>query len=217
MFVEFYKDNIGSAESVELAKTKLIKNTLSEKLVGEQKLVDFDSSDMESKIKGSVLPSLFYTFMYKAEEDVISGIRFSDAIPVVLCFKRSTKWLEGLNFNLLPNEVRAAILDIIDKSTDNYYSEKGKNLAINGNIAVNETLVGVLADDNQRMALLNLLEKRMGVSIKSAYRRYNLSHIENLRLIEYGDYKYIPLLCFESSVRGAGIAEIQKKVIGGDK
>lgn len=217
MFVEFYKENIGSAEMVELAKTKLVRNTLSEKLVGSQKMVDFESSDMESQIKGSVLPSLFYTFMYKAEGDTISGIKFSDALPVVFCFKRSTKWIEGLNFNLLPNEVRAAVLDIIDKSTDNYYSDKGKNAAINGKIAVNETLAAVLVDDNQRMALLNLLERKMGVSIKKAYRRYNMSHIENLRLIEYGDYKYIPLLCFEESIRGAGIAEIQKKVISGDK
>lgn len=217
MFVDFYKENRGNADVLAYAKQVLIGDTLSKPLLGLAKLQDLESSDMESKISEPFMPSLFYTFKYVAETDVIAGMSAVDYIPIMLCFKKSGKYVEGVNFNLLPNDMRAVILDAIDKSFDNYYTGKGLDAAQNGEIAINETFGSILVSDSGKIQFLKYVENKCGVPITKAYRRYNLSHISSMRMIEYGNYKYIPLLYFDDAVRGASLSKLQDAVISPDK
>lgn len=217
MFVDFYKENRGNADVLAYAKQVLIGDTLSKPLLGLAKLQDLESSDMESKISEPFMPSLFYTFKYVAETDVIAGMPAVDYIPIMLCFKKSGKYVEGVNFNLLPNDMRAVILDAIDKSFDNYYTDKGLNEAQKGELAINETFGSILVSDSGKMQFLKYFETKCGVPISKAYRRYNLSHISSMRMIEYGNYKYIPLLYFDDAVRGASLSKLQDAVISPDK
>lgn len=217
MFVDFYKENRGNADVLAYAKQVLIGDTLSKPLLGLAKLQDLESSDMESKITEPFMPSLFYTFKYVAETDVIAGMSAVDYIPIMLCFKKSGKSVEGVNFNLLPNDMRAVILDAIDKSFDNYYTGKGLKGAQQGEIAINETFGSILVSDRGKMQFLKYVENKCGVPITKAYRRYNLSHISSMRMIEYGNYKYIPLLYFDDAVRGTSLSKLQDTVISPDK
>lgn len=213
MFVDFYKENIGNSSMLDEARKRLVANTLSSPLVGDNKIVDLESTDMESKVRVQFTPSLFYTFFYLAENDTIAGVSAVDYIPLILCAKKSGKFVEGLNFNILPNEMRAVMLDAIDKSFDNYYTVRGLNEAQAGELAINETFGDILLNDSKRIQFMKYFETKTGVSIMSAYRKYNISHISKPRMIEYSDYKYIPLLYFEDAVRGIALNKLQSKVI----
>lgn len=213
MFVDFYKENIGNSSMLDEARKRLVANTLSSPLVGDNKIVDLESTDMESKVRVQFTPSLFYTFFYLAENDTIAGVSAVDYIPLILCAKKSGKFVEGLNFNILPNEMRAVMLDAIDKSFDNYYTGRGLNEAQAGELAINETFGDILLNDSKRIQFMKYFETKTGVSIMSAYRKYNISHISKPRMIEYSDYKYIPLLYFEDAVRGIALNKLQSKVI----
>lgn len=217
MFVEFYKENRGNIDVLEQAKKVLIGDTLSKPLLGSEKLTDIESSDMESKISEPFIPSLFYTFKYVAETDVIAGISAVDYIPIMLCFKKSSKYVEGINFNLLPNEMRAVMLDAINNSFDGYYTGMGLDVAQRGEISINERFGNILVSDSGKMQFMRYFERKCGVPITKAYRKYNISHISSMRMIEYGNYKYIPLLYFDDAVRGASISRLQDAVISADK
>lgn len=213
MFVDFYKKNIGNSAVLDEARKRLVNDTLSNPLIGDNKLTDLESIDMESQVKVQFMPSLFYTFLYLAENDTIAGVYAVDYIPVVLCAKKSGKFVEGINFNILPNDMRAVMLDAIDNSLDNYYTKRGLREAQSGKLAINETFGNILMDDSKRIQFMKYFETKTGVSIMSAYRKYNISHISKPRMIEYSDYKYIPLLYCEDSVRGIALNELQNKVI----
>lgn len=213
MFVDFYKENIGNSSMLDEARKRLVANTLTSPLVGDNKIVDLESTDMESKVRVQFTPSLFYTFFYLAENDIIAGVSAVDYIPLILCAKKTGKFVEGINFNILPNEMRAVMLDAIDKSFDNYYTGRGLNDAQAGELAINETFGDILLNDSKRIQFMKYFEAKTGVSIMSAYRKYNISHISKPRMIEYSDYKYIPLLIFEDAVRGIALNKLQNKVI----
>lgn len=217
MFVDFYMNNKGNADVLADARRILVTETLGSPLVGDAKLYDLESSDMESKISDPFVSSLFYTFTYTTPVDIIAGVKAVDYIPIMLCFKKYGKYVEGLNFNLLPNDMRAVMLDAIDNAFDNYYTETGLRLAQMGDIAVNENFANLLVSDTGKMDFMKYFEKKLGVPITKAYRKYNITHIENPRLIEYVNYKYIPLLYFDDAVRGVSIAKLQDKVISKDK
>lgn len=208
-FVDFWKEHKGDNEYSERAIGLLVNSKLSDKSAEESKFTDFDSSDMESKSPSKFIPSLFYTFIYESDNDNYCGIKFVDAMPLILCMKKDKKWVYGLNFNLMKSELRAVVLDIINKAYSYFYTEKGLDAAINGNFLINEDFSKLLVDDKQRMDFLNVLQSNLGIPIKSTYRKYNISHIKNPRMIEYGEYKYIPLLNFKDSVRGASLSKIQ--------
>lgn len=216
-FVDFYKENKGNDDIISMAKKVLIEDTLSKPLIGSEKLFDLESSDMESKVTEPFVSSLFYTFKYAAETDIIAGMSAVDYIPIVLCFKKSSKYMEGINFNLLPNDMRAVMLDAINSAFDDYYTSRGLDSAQAGELSINETFASILVSDSGKMQFMKYFENKCGVPVTKAYRKYNLSHISSMRLIEYGNYKYIPLLYFDDAIRGNSLSKIQDAVISRDK
>ena len=135
----------------------------------------------------------------------------------IYCMRCYGTYISGINFNLLPNEARAMFLEIIDKASDNFYTEKGANEAFNNKFVINEMLADTFKDKSAVDAFFKLLENKIGYSLYKAYRRYNVKHIKDIRVIEYVDMKYIPFLNFTDSVRGTKLIELQKRVINKDK
>lgn len=213
MFIEFYKENKNNKKILDYARVKLVDNLLADPKFNSDKMLDLGDTDMESKVSIQFTPSLFYTFRYESESDSIYGLEFKDLIPLVLVAKKSPRKIEGINFNLLPMDVRAVILNTINKSYGKYYTEKGLQLAQEGKSAINEQFATLLLNDKSRYAFMKYLEENIGVPISAAYRSYSIQHIKFPRMIEYCDYKYIPLLCFEDSVRGEKLDKIQQEVI----
>jgi hypothetical protein len=213
MFVDFYKQNKDNKEMQEYARKKLMDNLLATPKFKDDKIIDLEDTDMESLVKIQFTPSLFYTFKYESDGDAVYGLKFKDLIPLVLVMKKSPLKIEGLNFNLLPMDTRAVILNTINKAYGNYYTDKGLKDAMDGKLAINENFATLLIDSKSRMTFLDYLEQKLGVPIMSAYRSYTINHIKSPRMIEYCDYKYIPLLCFEDSIRGQQLDKIQQEVV----
>ena len=132
---------------------------------------------------------------------------FKDAVPVILCFTATTKTVTGLNFNLIPNDVRASILDLIVKLTKApIYDDSGK-------FKLNEPMAKLFTAQGGVAAFIKAVENETGLNVSSAVRTYNIDNIKKLRLIEYDMWKYIPALSFKDAIRGAGLADLQADMI----
>lgn len=213
MILDFYKENTGNTDISDIAIDKLVKRLLQDNLVGQNKIIDIEDTDIESQMNAMFMPTICYTFKYDSDSDVVAGIKMQDIFPLIYCMRCYGTYISGINFNLLPNEARAMFLEIIDKASDNFYTEKGANEAFNNKFVINEMLADAFKDKSAVDAFFKLLENKIGYSLYKAYRRYNVKHIKDIRVIEYVDMKYIPFLNFTDSVRGTKLIELQKRCI----
>ena len=140
----------------------------------------------------------------------MKGFNFYDAVPLILCIGFDGEVVKGFNFNYIPTDARAAILDSIVDSNPEFYSSA---LDGDGNFKVNTTLGSVLIDDNGYNWFVNLIKFKTGVDISKTLRTYSRKNVKKCRLIEYDMWKYIPYLVFKDAIRGANLAEVQLATI----
>lgn len=215
MFTEIYKDS-KLQSMAEQATENLVQLLLVDNKRGSGKTNELTGMDMESTFNYTVLPSMIYTFLYDSPDaEKMDETNFKDHLPVILCTSFDGRYVTGLNFNLIPNDIRANILDIIYNAFSNFY-EDSLNDAVSKNKAVlNEKFAVLLMNDRQRADFMKILDAKLGMNISNAYRVYDVKYIRNIRLIEYDNWKYVPFLSFKDSVRGAGLATLQRKMIDG--
>lgn len=218
MYVDFYKVNKNKESFRNKAKQKLVIDMHVDIKRGKDTMTDLECTYTEDIVPGDVFkPGLFSTFVYGLKNDSVSNVTFIDYMPIVLCCKKVGKHIYGLNFNMIPNEARAVVLDILDKSSGKFYSKVGIDNAANGVFVISDMISNVLLDDEKRSSLFRLIKTSIGFDISKAYRKYNISHISNPRYIEYYLLKYIPILDFGGSIKDADILKIQQAVIVPDK
>lgn len=212
MFVEFFNKNF--KDTKDLAFDYLVTNTLGSPKFGQDKLVELPGMDFESTFNKHMLPSMIYTFKYETKsKETIGKAKFIDYVPVMLCVTNEDKFVTGINFNFLPNNVRAEFLDIIYNAYKDFYVNKLSDAVEKNNAILNEEFANFLIKEDTRQSLFKLLESKLKYPILSAYRKYDKSKIKNQRLIEFDMWKYIPSLVFVDAVRGAGLVEIQQEII----
>lgn len=212
MYVGLYKNRKSDIGYEKEAKEKLIDRLLVDKLEGSDKLTDIDAIDMETKAPMVFIPSMFYTFIYGAGLENIGSLLMEDKLPLILCMSNKGKTVSGLNFNMLPNDIRAVMLDVITNTYSEFYT-KAIESGGRGEFVLNKPFSDILVNETTRIAFLDLLENKTGVSIKKAYRTYKTKFISTPRLVEYSDFVYIPFLNFKDSIRGVGLAKVQLEVI----
>lgn len=212
MFVELYKSS--DKKSMEkLAFEYLVTDTLDKVFRGPEKSKQLTAMDMETQMKGFV-PSMFYTFMYKTElYDNLGNYKFKDVVPLLLCTNFDNDYIYGLNFNFLVGGYRAIILDFIRDSFKDFYEVELSTAVSKGNYSVNEKLARILYDEPSRLQFFNLIKSKYSIDLNAIYRRYFISNIENLRMIEYDVWKYIPFLDFGESIRGLDLAKVQSEIL----
>ena len=212
-FYDDYKNNADKRTLEKLAFEYLVTDTLDKNLKGPSKSKQVTGLDMESYVK-RIYPSLVYTFKYNSEHiDKEGKYEFRDYVPVIFCTNVDDDFIYGINFNLLPNDVRGRLLDVISKSNPEFYSYG----IYNEGLQLSNTLMQHLMTPELRQKLFQLFDNMCGVKVSKAYRKYNRKFIENLRLIEYDVWSYIPYLVFTDSIRGANLAVVQKSIITKDK
>lgn len=195
----------------------LVTGLLSKNLKGKNKQRTITAHNMEETIGNQIVPSLFYMIMY-AKNDVpekIGDDEFYDVCPLILCLSVNDKNVTGINFNFIPNILRAVILDIIEESNINFYNTVSVSNV--DEIQINKALAVILSSKNGAFNFIQYIKSKTGIDISSAIRTYNKSNIVNVRLIEYDEWGYIPYLTFTDSVRGADLAKIQATVIHNQK
>jgi hypothetical protein len=213
-FFEKYKRNPVKYEQEQLAFEYLVKDTLIDNLKGPSKSKQVTGLDMESSVSRFFVPSLFYTFKYNSpNEDTVKKYIFKDTVPLIFCLKDDNDWVYGLNFNLLPTDVRASLLDTIYETNPTFYESE----IYSDGLHINTNLISVLSSDSGISNFLNYLNTNFGLNISKAYRKYNKHYIENARLIEYDVWEYIPYLVFKDAIRGANLASVQKSIIESTK
>lgn len=215
MFQEIY-DSYDKGVYGKLAMEYLVEDTLVKPVRGKSK--QFTAMDMESKFSGVVYPSMIYTFMYDTDTKERTGsLDFIDYVPCMMCMTNDATSITGLNFNLLPINVRISVLDFIYNSYKGFYTKTLSDAVVSGTAVLNEKLASFLVRDDTRNALLKYLDDMTGVKVSGAYRMYKKEHIKNIRLIEYDAWKYIPFLLFKDAVRGAGLASVQASIVNKDR
>ena len=212
-FVEFYKTtNRKNAE--ELALDYLVTDTLQKKLRGPNKSKQFTAMDMESYAPDDFIPTMFYTFMYSSPTDENEvNIQFKDRVPLILCTSHENRYITGINFNLIPCDSRAYLLDLIVSSNPDFYKQTIINAIPEHKFVINELFARTLIDPAKRKQLFDLFDNLTGLKISRCYRTYRKEFITNVRLIEYDMWKYIPFLAFKDAVRGVPLATLQAKLV----
>lgn len=212
-FYDDYRNNADKRALEKLAFEYLVTDTLDKNLKGPSKSKQVTGMDMESLAK-TIYPTMVYTFKYNSEHiDKEGKYEFRDYVPVIFCMNIDKDYIYGINFNLLPNDVRGRLLDVIAKSNPRFYSYG----IYNEGLQLSDALMANLIDENKRKDLLRVFDGLCGVPVSKAYRRYKKEFIENPRLVEYDVWSYIPYLVFTDSIRGANLAVIQKSMIEGSK
>lgn len=206
-FLNLYKK--GGASYERLAFDYLVGDLLIKDLRGNDKARELTALDMESKSPIDFVPGMIYTFLYitgDAKEN-FNGKKFKDNVPLILCFAGNASFVSGLNFNLIPNDARASILDIVVKLTKTpMYNDSGE-------FKVNETIAKLFSLQSGVTSFLKYISQETGLNVSSAVRKYNVQNIKKLRMIEYDMWKYIPFLNFKDAIRGAGLADLQADMI----
>ena len=205
-FLNTYKK--GGAALASAAFDYLVGDLLIKEKRGAEKAKELTALDMESQSPIDFVPAMIYTFLYVSDAAESAGkVRFKDTVPVILCFYSNSTFVTGLNFNMIPNDARASILDLIIKFTKKpLFDDSGK-------FKVNETIANLFAMPDGVKAFLSAVENETGLNVSSAVRTYKIDFVKKLRMVEYDMWKYVPSLSFKDSIRGAGLSDIQANMI----
>ena len=212
-FVEFYK-TANKKQLEQEAMEYLVTDTLQKRLTGPYKSKQFTAMDMESYAPADFVPSMFYTFMYNSPVDEnVKNVQFKDRVPLIFCMSYENGYVTGLNFNLIPCDARAAILDRLILTNPNFYENEIIDAIPNHKFAINMTLANSVVNPKYREALLYIFDTYTGLKISNCYRTYKEEFILNPRLIEYDMWKYIPFLTFKDAVRGIPLTLLQQELV----
>lgn len=209
-YVEYYNTYKSDKDHIDNALKYLVDYNHISKKFGDEKLETGFNLKMESNQPTFFIPTMMYTFMYASpDKQNVNGVQFIDNIPLIMVLDFSDSTVLGLNFNFIPNVYRAAVLDIIDETNRNFYT------AILGDdtFKLNDAFVNAVSTERNRKAFVELINTRLNVNISSAYRLYKIKYCQNIRMIEYDMWKYIPFLSFGDTVREAKIEELQRNVL----
>lgn len=205
-FLNNYKKGGASLEGD--AFDYLVGDMLIKEKRGVDKAREITALDMESQSPVDFAPCMIYTFLYISDKpETIGNKIFGDMVPVILCFTANAHTVTGLNFNLIPNDVRASILDlIVSLNKEPMFDDSGK-------FKICETLGKLFMMEKGVSAFIKAIENETGLNVSGAVRTYNIKNIKKPRMIEYDAWKYVPALSFKDAIRGAGLAELQAGMI----
>jgi hypothetical protein len=211
-FSDFYKQNSSNEDMIYRGYKTIVSNNLQTKLTGVNKMMNIDSMNMEeSLMSAGFIPSMFYIFQYTpVEVTTINDIDFFDYVPLMLCTSNKDNVICGVNFNILPQDVRAFLLDVIYDSNPSFYGEQLRSALRSNKPIINTELGNVLINKESFVSFANLIKVKSGVDITPAFRSYEIKNIKYARMIEYSDWKYIPLFNFNSSIRDAELKYVQE-------
>ena len=207
-FVDLYKE--GGSKYEKLSFEYLVNDLLRDNLSGNDKQREVTGLNMEQDSPTNFVPSMFYIFAYfNGEKNIMGDESFYDMVPLILCTSVDQKTITGINFNFVPNDVRAAFMDIITDSYSQFYDHD----MFDDGFRVNEKFGGKLIDQKNLTVILTLLKEKLGVDLNKCIRTYNRKRILKSRMIEMDMWKYIPFLSFKDAVRGINLAKVQLSLI----
>lgn len=189
----------------------LVSDLMQDNTIGYKKTREISALNMEQMSSTAFVPSMFYMFMYVSKKmESVKGFNFYDAVPLILCTSFDVDTITGFNFNYIPNNVRASVLDIITKSYSEFYDEAMQG---DGNFRINNQFGMMLTNPQTCSQFSSFVRSKTGVDMNKTLRTYIRRNIIKTRMIEYDMWKYIPYLVFKDAVHGANLADVQISTI----
>lgn len=201
-FYDDYEDGKYAGKDKE-AYSLIIKELLQNNSVGENKQRTLTGYNMESDTMIQFVPSMFYVFMYNNPEK--DDPSFYDRVPMILCTGFSGGTVTGINFNYLPNNIRALFIDTILEAYSEFYSEENLH---GGGLKINEKFAAGLLGGGLS-SIVKIFKNVAGVDIGNAVRTYKTKNVIKSRMLEYDMWDAIPNLSFKDAVRGINLARAQ--------
>lgn len=172
---------------------------LLQNLKGEDKLIEIDSTDQESLITkrngGYPIPGFVYTFLYKGGNAFIeiknNKLEYTDLAPLMFCMNNETGYFSGINLNLLPPNSRLSFLSSFYETFRNFLEKEADVLAENNREAFNKRFISLMKSGGGQ-TMIKLFSKKTGENFNFAYRRYMIQKVNQLRMVEYSEWKFIP-------------------------
>jgi len=201
----FLKDvrNIKDEAYYELYEKYIIENRR-----GGDKLTQVGSTDQETLLLtrngGFPIPGMVYTFIYGEPDQIFLkpgqnnqpedlSKRFIDLIPLVFCMNIDTNRFKGINFNMLPSNVRLDFLDEYYHVFEDFMEREASLLSEHDKIAINRRFLEYVKS-GRGQNMIKLFNRSMGANFNYAYRSYLVNKVSRLRMIEYNEWVYIPFL-----------------------
>jgi hypothetical protein len=190
-------DNVTS-----IAYQILFENYILNDVRGKDKLIYMESTDNESLINtitsGYPLPGLIYTFIYKPEKGdeikLIDGTNikeYIDYVPLIFCVTTSLDktTFSGINLNTLPPQERLKFLIAYYEAYKTYMSDVERSTE-NNIISWNKDFIE-LSKSGKAQDLIKSFNSRMSANFNYGYRKYKMSRVDGIRMIEYNEWQYI--------------------------
>ena len=200
----------------EIAQYTIFEKYIIRNLKGQDKLEEIESSDQEGILQsltgGFPVPGLVYTFLYKGDQLVIEiaekKTEFTDHVPLVFCMNTGQGYFTGLNLNMLPGGVRLKFLQAFYETFKGFFN-KIDALTDNNKLAWNKRFVEfVKSGGTQKM--LKVFNSKTASNFGFAYRKYLITNVKQLRMIEYGEWPYIPFYEPKNAFRGINQLQMYK-------
>ena len=195
----------------------LITDLMYKDVQGKQKQRELTAHNLEKIVDGQFIPSMFYIFMYAKNNkpDKFGKLEFYDVCPVLFCTSVSETTISGINFNFVPNALRAVLFDIIEDTNIEFYrtvlDTNINTLTLNNNLGMALSTPKGLSD------FITFIKSKTNIDLTPCVRTYLRKSILKSRMIEYDEWYRIMFLSFQDSVRGIKLSEIQQSLINKDK
>lgn len=202
----------------DVAFERLFTNYLFLNLKGEKKLIDIESTDQESIAlkKAIALPGMMYTFINMNETNLAQllniktneTIEFHDITPIVFCtsYNPMHKMMKGLNLNILPNTERLKFLQAFWEHYKQFFEKVEEKTQYQKEAFNTKYIIASIIGKNPE--LFKLFNKKYNALFNFAYRSYKIENIQNYRMIEYEEWRYIPFYNANTSFRKIGMKQI---------
>lgn len=150
--------------------------------------------------------------------DYLKDYTFEEILPTLLLLKawtdnEGTKWLQGINLNYCPKELRANILDEIVNIDPDYFENRIYEEVKSGNFKWSDKIQKALQTDSYKtLYFLNksLLDKWQIKNLSIFIRTYSIKKVKTIRFVDYWMWKYVVDLNYSKCVDGKSLKSIQK-------
>ena len=188
-------NNIKSIAYYELYEKYLIQNKK-----GDAKLTEIESTDQESLINsrngGYTIPGMIYTFIYGELDKIQTSLftkNYIDFAPLVFCLNNDIGSFKGINMNMLPEKIRLQFLNSYYTTFIDFFKREAEVLSQNQKLAINKRFVEYVKE-GKGQDLLKIFNSQCKANFNYGYRSYKLEKVKRLRMIEYNEWKYIPII-----------------------
>jgi len=202
----------------DVAYFTLFEKYMEYKLRGDDKVIEIDDTDQESIIwkqnGGFPIPGIIYTFIYKGALDTLESVKgkpqkYMDLVPLLFCMGSGRTSFTGINLNLLPPLSRLQFLQSFYETFEDFLKIEVDVLAENDKLALNKRFINYIRG-GQAQRMIQMFSRQTGENFKFAFRQYSIKKVDQLRMIEYNEWQYIPFYEPKAAFRKLSQSQIYK-------